>query len=244
MLKRCDFRTRRKEGCESISLMLTGIEAIPNVWSADWESATTKLSSSSKNDSRPGCCWPQLTALGSTDAECDEVFKISRGTIMEDIGPKQVTYRNITELISWKCRRWISLITTNEGQMAEQLYRRRAVTSANAFVVLKHAQCNISHAVGHWPCGRRLNKHRQRRIIGWIRAVRASRPRLFWCKSLGDGTLRRCNNKPKLKDMFSRQRVDTDYQLPFGLLRKTNAVLAVFCCAIYTASAFAAVPHL
>ena len=24
MLKRCDFRARRKEGCESISLMLTG----------------------------------------------------------------------------------------------------------------------------------------------------------------------------------------------------------------------------
>ena len=60
-------------------------EAVPNVWSADREGATTKLSSSSKNDSGPGCCWPQLTALGSTDAECDEVFKIWMGTIMEDI---------------------------------------------------------------------------------------------------------------------------------------------------------------
>ena len=48
-------------------------EAVPNVWFADWEGATTKLSSSSKNDSRPGCCWPQLTALGSTDAECDRL---------------------------------------------------------------------------------------------------------------------------------------------------------------------------
>ena len=85
MLKRCDFRARRKEGCESISLLLTG--RLFQMSGPQTEKAR-----------RPNWVLVRRTAadlvvvdrswrrwLGSTDAECDEVFKIWRGTIMEDI---------------------------------------------------------------------------------------------------------------------------------------------------------------